>query len=367
MATFASAASAATGVVFCGSLIRPQDITDGTSNTYLAGEKYLTPESYTVAWAAGSAYSAYSGDCADLTCLVSPFFAPMQDLPGYYTGDLDFWECSRGRLQYGFLRRLRAFDQLLNRSGNSPPIGQPQGRAADQCECVLNALQRKTRHQWPVGSAGVPAGKLRAGRFGVSVWPQLSVDKSCNLTEIAAEALAEPVARARLVGRRPSRSPSPGQRPGERLPRSPYRPNGPTIARGEALAHWRVIVASHLPKSRAVGLGRVNRGPVGPAQPPRRNTTGPHHRISFCCGKRRWRDCRLSLRERSANSSLLSRSERRQRAFRNRNVLEETESLAAQPWSDLPRPVGLPERCKVRGAPVPEPTLECLAFLGSAR
>ena len=38
-ASFGAIAKAATGIVFCGSLIKPADVTDGTSNTYLLGEK----------------------------------------------------------------------------------------------------------------------------------------------------------------------------------------------------------------------------------------------------------------------------------------------------------------------------------------
>ena len=38
--------SVATGIMFCGSLIRPADVTDGTSNTYLIGEKYVGPDWY---------------------------------------------------------------------------------------------------------------------------------------------------------------------------------------------------------------------------------------------------------------------------------------------------------------------------------
>jgi prepilin-type N-terminal cleavage/methylation domain-containing protein/prepilin-type processing-associated H-X9-DG protein len=45
-ATFAAYARTSTGVVYAGSLIKLSDITDGASNTYLMGEKYIRPECY---------------------------------------------------------------------------------------------------------------------------------------------------------------------------------------------------------------------------------------------------------------------------------------------------------------------------------
>ena len=39
-------AAVATGIVYVGSMIKIADVTDGTSNTYLLGEKYLVPDDY---------------------------------------------------------------------------------------------------------------------------------------------------------------------------------------------------------------------------------------------------------------------------------------------------------------------------------
>jgi prepilin-type N-terminal cleavage/methylation domain-containing protein/prepilin-type processing-associated H-X9-DG protein len=43
---FASIAKFSNGVIYAGSLIKMADITDGTSNTFLIGEKYLNPDHY---------------------------------------------------------------------------------------------------------------------------------------------------------------------------------------------------------------------------------------------------------------------------------------------------------------------------------
>ena len=44
---FANVAAAANGVIFLGSLIKMADITDGTTVTYLLGERYVCPDWYT--------------------------------------------------------------------------------------------------------------------------------------------------------------------------------------------------------------------------------------------------------------------------------------------------------------------------------
>ncbi|MBU4400416.1 MAG: DUF1559 domain-containing protein, partial [Planctomycetes bacterium] len=43
---FAAIARVATGIIYCGSLIKMADVTDGSSNTYLLGEKNVNPDFY---------------------------------------------------------------------------------------------------------------------------------------------------------------------------------------------------------------------------------------------------------------------------------------------------------------------------------
>jgi prepilin-type N-terminal cleavage/methylation domain-containing protein/prepilin-type processing-associated H-X9-DG protein len=79
-ASFAKIARAATGIAFCGSLITQADVTDGTSNTYLLGEKYCNPDNYETGIDQGDNEAAMNGDNEDVTRFTA--LAPVQDQPG---------------------------------------------------------------------------------------------------------------------------------------------------------------------------------------------------------------------------------------------------------------------------------------------
>jgi prepilin-type N-terminal cleavage/methylation domain-containing protein/prepilin-type processing-associated H-X9-DG protein len=63
------------GVVFAYSTVRPQDITDGTSNTLLGGEKSLSPDYYYTGNSSADNETMFMGDNADIIRFTS-FFGP---------------------------------------------------------------------------------------------------------------------------------------------------------------------------------------------------------------------------------------------------------------------------------------------------
>jgi prepilin-type processing-associated H-X9-DG protein len=54
------------GIMFPGSQIKPNQINDGASHTFLAGEKYLNPEYYASGWDLGDNECMYIGDNGDI-------------------------------------------------------------------------------------------------------------------------------------------------------------------------------------------------------------------------------------------------------------------------------------------------------------
>ncbi len=86
--TFANVAHYATGVIFAGSLIKMADVSDGTSCTYLAGEKYLCPDYYTTGQDIGDNEGTYNGDNDDVSRwaassgTLGSVLQPAQDTPG---------------------------------------------------------------------------------------------------------------------------------------------------------------------------------------------------------------------------------------------------------------------------------------------
>jgi prepilin-type N-terminal cleavage/methylation domain-containing protein len=80
---WAAVGAASTGVVYPGSMATAASVTDGLSNTYLFGEKYLDPDEYTNGVDGGDNENAYMGDNADIIRWGIPGYPPpMPDTPG---------------------------------------------------------------------------------------------------------------------------------------------------------------------------------------------------------------------------------------------------------------------------------------------
>jgi prepilin-type processing-associated H-X9-DG protein len=72
--------SQSTGISFQRSALRIAAITDGTSNTYLVGERYLNPDSYTTGSSIADNEGCLTGDDYDLHCWAAD--PPLQDTRG---------------------------------------------------------------------------------------------------------------------------------------------------------------------------------------------------------------------------------------------------------------------------------------------
>jgi prepilin-type N-terminal cleavage/methylation domain-containing protein len=86
-ATFNYVGGVSTGIVYVGSLIKAADIKDGTSNTYLVGEKYLMPDYYPTGEDQGDNECAMIGNNEDISRWTrydaNNLLPPYQDTPGY--------------------------------------------------------------------------------------------------------------------------------------------------------------------------------------------------------------------------------------------------------------------------------------------
>jgi prepilin-type N-terminal cleavage/methylation domain-containing protein/prepilin-type processing-associated H-X9-DG protein len=71
-----------TGICFQRSVVKMCEITDGTSNTYLVGDKYINADSYFNGQDGGDDQAALSGDDADVNGWTH--VPPMRDIPGVW-------------------------------------------------------------------------------------------------------------------------------------------------------------------------------------------------------------------------------------------------------------------------------------------
>ncbi|MBN2023269.1 MAG: DUF1559 domain-containing protein [Pirellulales bacterium] len=72
------------GVCHQRSMVTVHDVADGTSVTYLAGEKYLSPDNYDTGTDKSDNESMYHGDDRDTLCNSRITDAPLQDTPGVF-------------------------------------------------------------------------------------------------------------------------------------------------------------------------------------------------------------------------------------------------------------------------------------------
>lgn len=71
------------GMIYCRSAVRANEVTDGTSNTILYGEKYLSPDYYTTGKDTADNENMYAGFDNDICRWTYGVLLPMQDRAGY--------------------------------------------------------------------------------------------------------------------------------------------------------------------------------------------------------------------------------------------------------------------------------------------
>jgi prepilin-type N-terminal cleavage/methylation domain-containing protein/prepilin-type processing-associated H-X9-DG protein len=120
---------AATGICYLRSEIRMGDVLDGTSNTYLIGEKYLNPDSYEDGSDGADNESMYTGYNNDNHRTTHPSYAVSQDRPGLanvyafgsaHAGAMNMAFCDNSVRQVSY-----AVDKALHRWLGNREDGQP--------------------------------------------------------------------------------------------------------------------------------------------------------------------------------------------------------------------------------------------------
>jgi type II secretory pathway pseudopilin PulG len=130
---WAAVGAATNGVVGPGNTVSAAAITDGMSNTYLFGEKYLDPDEYTDGQDGGDNENAYMGDNADIIRWGGPSFpAPLQDTPGNaecygwgsaHAAGFNMVMCDGSVHQLSFYIDLETHRRLSNRADGLPIDG----------------------------------------------------------------------------------------------------------------------------------------------------------------------------------------------------------------------------------------------------
>ena len=141
------------GIAYMRSTIRLANVTDGSSNTYMVGEKYLNPDSY-----------ANGTDGADNETMYAGFDNDNHRLEqqlAVCAGHSRLCECRHfrqrpcGLVQHAVLRRVGQADQLLDRPDHPHPAGHAQRRPARRPKQILIS-----RSCWPAAKRV----RLLAGR-----------------------------------------------------------------------------------------------------------------------------------------------------------------------------------------------------------
>lgn len=122
------------GLVFQRSEVKVSDITDGTSNTYLVGEKYLNPDDYTTGSDTGDDSPVFGGDDADLVRW--GYDLPRQDTPSYgnagifgsaHASGINMAFCDGSVHSIGFTVSITVHACLANRKDGFAPVAGGMG------------------------------------------------------------------------------------------------------------------------------------------------------------------------------------------------------------------------------------------------